>query len=117
MTKIKLEVTGLTTELEAFAKTLKPAQVESVMNLESNDERVSYIDILATMAGDITTLASVEEFAYNAEEAEEEDYPIFSLGKKGNITAGMVLKGRLIGTVPMRSDAPKENWREEVIGS
>jgi len=57
-----------------------------------------------------------------ADENESDDYPILSLGdvvpvgeeaQPNTVYAGQTIVGELVGTVPMWSLEPKENWKEE----
>lgn len=83
-------------------------------------EQVKIVGAGVVMSGDIDL--SAMGLADFSAEAQRDDYPILSFGgdleagkprEVNTIYAGDVIIGKLVGTVPMWSLEPKENWKEE----
>lgn len=109
MTKLTLSA-----EQQAVLKGLTEDERKAYDGLETDAVRVAWLGALVGLDEDNAELDKQIETRVVDEGDDRRKYPIFRPGE-GPLREGRRLVARFLGTVPMFSDKPKENWAEKVF--
>lgn len=109
MTTAKVEFTA---EEQKLIKSFNKEERETFDSLPSDKDRKEMLSLVAALSGSTTSASDIEIEEVGAT-GEESDLILVPNGL--GLKAGTKIKARFLGTVPMFSVEPKENWPEVII--